>query len=397
MENSTPIILVRQLHKAKRAGDHYDLRVVIGDKAYSWATKKEMPELGKPHVIFEQPVHDRTYALSKKVVIPKGQYGAGVTTLDFAQKGKALVTADEYHLDLNNGERFLMKRLNPEKYGEKSWLFARKRTYKEKEELALKKNKYLEKIASTDQKKKSDGYSGWGRAGMVVGLPMATSMATMPAVTALGKHALKKETPDISESDVKSYIKAKKLRHVVRDNSSSLMGAHFQPAMSKNIYPRGGLRGMPKYRRPSVTANDPASALHEYGHAHSIRGGHKKLLGSKKTTALLGSNLVMKSGYAAMLGAYMGTSDNETARKASPYATAALAAPMLHEEAVASLSPYKHLHKTRGKKVANQFLKKMLPAFGTYGTLAAGSIGTAVLAKKLTENRIAKNRAAKKD
>lgn len=147
MENSTPIILVRQLHRAKRAGDHYDLRVVIDDKAYSWATKKEMPELGKPHVIFEQPVHDRTYALSKKVVIPAGQYGAGVTTLDFAQKGEAQVTADEYHLDLNNGERFLLKRLNPEKYGEKSWLFARKRTYKEKEELALEKNKYLEKVA----------------------------------------------------------------------------------------------------------------------------------------------------------------------------------------------------------------------------------------------------------
>lgn len=148
MENSTPIILVRQLHKAKRAGDHYDLRVVIGDKAYSWATKKEMPELGKPHIIFEQPIHDRKYALSKKVVIPPGQYGAGVTTLDFAQKGKASVTPDEYHLDLNNGERFFLKRLNEEKYGEKAWLFARKRTYKEKEELALKKqNKYLEKIA----------------------------------------------------------------------------------------------------------------------------------------------------------------------------------------------------------------------------------------------------------
>lgn len=123
----TPILLVRQRHEAKKAGLHYDLRVVIGDKAYSWATKKEMPVPGKPILLFEQPVHDRAYATSKHIVIPDGQYGAGETFLDFAQKGKAQIHDDAYHLDLNNGDRYLIKKMPDNKYGDKAWLFLKKK------------------------------------------------------------------------------------------------------------------------------------------------------------------------------------------------------------------------------------------------------------------------------
>lgn len=122
----TSILLVRQRHEAKKVGLHYDLRVVIGDKAYSWATKKEMPVPGKPILLFEQPVHDRAYATSKHIVIPDGQYGAGETFLDFAQKGKAQIHDDAYHLDLNNGDRYLIKKM-PEHYGDKAWLFLKKK------------------------------------------------------------------------------------------------------------------------------------------------------------------------------------------------------------------------------------------------------------------------------
>lgn len=127
MSESTPIILVRQKHDAKRAGLHYDIRMVVDDKAFSWASKKEMPVPGAPTMIFEQPVHDASYALSKKIEIPDGQYGAGTTTLDFAQKGVVKGTDSEYHLDLTNGDRYLLKKMTSDKYGVGAWLFLKKR------------------------------------------------------------------------------------------------------------------------------------------------------------------------------------------------------------------------------------------------------------------------------
>jgi SNF2 family DNA or RNA helicase len=115
------ILLVRQRHEAERAGLHFDYRIVIGDKAYSWATRKELPQPGKSIILHEQPVHDKSYALSKKIIIPKGQYGAGVTTLDFARKGKVTIEDGKYVLDLNDGTRFLIK--HTPNYGPKQWLF----------------------------------------------------------------------------------------------------------------------------------------------------------------------------------------------------------------------------------------------------------------------------------
>lgn len=115
------ILLTRQRHEADRAGLHWDYRIILGDKAFSWATKKELPEPGKAIILHEQPVHDVAYALSKKVVIPKGNYGAGVTTLDWVRKGKADIKNGEYVLRLNDGSRFLLKHMP--NYGPKQWLF----------------------------------------------------------------------------------------------------------------------------------------------------------------------------------------------------------------------------------------------------------------------------------
>lgn len=118
---TTPIILVKQKHDADRAGTHFDWRVVVGDKAYSWATKKETPAPKGKLILWEQPVHDKEYALSKKVVIPKGQYGAGTTYLEYAQKGTAKFEHDDYfELNLNNGDRYYIKKMPS--YGGKAWL-----------------------------------------------------------------------------------------------------------------------------------------------------------------------------------------------------------------------------------------------------------------------------------
>lgn len=135
------ILFTRQRHEAERMGLHWDYRLVAGDKAYSWATKKEMPEAGSSIVLFEQPVHDSTYALSPKVVIPTGSYGAGVTTLDWVRKAQigAHSTGEQFTIHTKDGQKFLLKKLDNNKYGEKAWLFRN---------LGDSGNRYIEKAAS---------------------------------------------------------------------------------------------------------------------------------------------------------------------------------------------------------------------------------------------------------
>ena len=387
MTYTTPIILVRQKHLAERAGEHYDLRVVIGDKAYSWATKKEMPELGKPTIIFEQPVHDRKYALSKKVVIPKGQYGAGVTTLDFAQKGKAKIVEGEYHLDLNNKERFFLKRLNPERYGENAWLFARKRTYEEKDVLLkaleekrrLRKNPYLEKAAARKGKKESSTYTPTGRAATIAGTAVLPGVLARSATDKLSDKSLRTLTPDITEEDVQSYRRAKNLRHVTRNHLPPDSISSYTPAFKGSL--------------PEIHSASTSSALHEYGHAHSFN--KTRSFNIPKLVLQAVSRKAMLSKYTGAAGAYAGTSENEKIRNAAPYAAAAAMAPILYEEGAATLSPYKHLRKTRGAAVANQFLKKMAPSYGTYIAMVGSVIAPPILAKKITERRIEERKLSK--
>jgi hypothetical protein len=493
----TEILFVRQHHEAKRAGIHKDYRVVIGDKAFSWASRKDFPDVGKPTILWEQPVHDRTYATTPDIVIPDGQYGAGTQVIDYAQKGNAVVADDAYHLELNNGDRFLIKKA-PEHYGEKAWLFLRKKpmsseSNKYLEKVAEKKkslvspgsemlggallaaghkripaavgsasrkavekhraaymakahrageplskpfmevmnkgakgnvrriavgnalvkgsrtagwvggglilhslarsskegmdnkaNVYLEKVASSKDRKR-DNIHGWTRAGAVIGSSLAAGVVATPVAHAL-THAVKKgwESPSsYTEADVKSYVKAKNVRHATRSGTSSYdndLTAHYHPP---------GING---YKRPNVHAKSPTTALHEYGHAHSFNRA-RKAFGRTGTKLHYGSIIASQKltvGIGGLAGAYAATSDNDKARKYAPAAVAASTVPLLVEEARASLSPAKHLWKTRGRKVAGEFLKKMAPAYGTYLAAAGTAVGTASIAKHF------KNRAIEK-
>lgn len=122
METSE-ILFTRQRHEAKRAGLHYDIRLVHGDVAYSWATKLDMPKPGEAITLHQQPIHDSAYALSKKVIIPDGQYGAGITHLDFVRRAQLKKSEDGDHFTIHTkeGERYLLKHIP--KYGPKVWLF----------------------------------------------------------------------------------------------------------------------------------------------------------------------------------------------------------------------------------------------------------------------------------
>jgi hypothetical protein len=141
LPSNQEILFTRQRHDAKRAGLHYDIRFVVGDKAYSFATKKEIPDPGKAILLYEQPIHTAHYALSERVEIPDGQYGAGSTTLDFVHKAKVgdHSTPEQMTIESKAG-RFLLKKLDAGKYGEKAWLFKNL-------DSAASDNKYLDKVA----------------------------------------------------------------------------------------------------------------------------------------------------------------------------------------------------------------------------------------------------------
>jgi len=79
-----------QLHKAKRAGEHQDLRLQLPgtDRLMSWATRKDLPEPGSRIALYQQPLHERAYG-SFSGVLSSG-YGAG--TVESKVRGKALIT-----------------------------------------------------------------------------------------------------------------------------------------------------------------------------------------------------------------------------------------------------------------------------------------------------------------
>lgn len=121
MSKQEDILLVHQFHKADRAGDHTDWRIVIGNVAYSWSTKKEVPSKGGKLILWQQPDHSAAYAKTKHITISKGQYGAGTTELVYAQRGTAKYELNQYfELNLNNGDRFYIKKMPS--YGDKAWL-----------------------------------------------------------------------------------------------------------------------------------------------------------------------------------------------------------------------------------------------------------------------------------
>lgn len=134
------ILFTLQDHNAEKAGPHHDLRLVLGSSAFSFATKKELPAPGESITLFEQPLHSSDYALSKKVIIPHGQYGAGITTLRYVKKA-TMEEREGYHvITLKSGEKYLLKKVPS--YGQDAYLFKNLGTKMD--------NKYLEKISSSN-------------------------------------------------------------------------------------------------------------------------------------------------------------------------------------------------------------------------------------------------------
>lgn len=74
---------VAQEHFARKAGKHYDYGLVIGPRAFSWASRYLLPKTtSQKFSILRQPDHKSEYATFSGT-IPEGQYGAGKVSVIF--------------------------------------------------------------------------------------------------------------------------------------------------------------------------------------------------------------------------------------------------------------------------------------------------------------------------
>lgn len=122
-----------QRHFSEKAPDHHDLRLKMGNKAYSWAIPV-WPNRGERQLAVLQPVHSVKY-MGFRGIIPKGEYGAGRVDLmdhrkvDITDWGKKKIAFNV--LSGKNEGRYALINI-----GDNNYLIVRKkqiRDYPEKE------------------------------------------------------------------------------------------------------------------------------------------------------------------------------------------------------------------------------------------------------------------------
>lgn len=95
--------LVRQLHDARKAGKHTDLRIGGSSGLYSWALRKDLPtEPGDKHLAIQTPMHSWDYSTKFEGDIPEGEYGAGHVSLEEVSP-VVVLKADPKHLVFTRG------------------------------------------------------------------------------------------------------------------------------------------------------------------------------------------------------------------------------------------------------------------------------------------------------
>lgn len=245
-------------------------------------------------------------------------------------------------------------------------------------------NPYLEKIAE-DAKKKTEKVNPLHKGAIGYASSVSATVASVPVIHHFGKdleHQFSKA--NINKKDIESYVKAKNLRHAKRVEGEGFYASpHSHWGMDQAAKKKGWVPDKRGFKhRATVAASNDGIAMHEYGHAHSYKNGIKSLRTAKHAGYMAGSLASKPLGRLALaLGA---TSDNDKVSKGSIAAAAVAHAPLLAEEARASISPYKHLKKTDPKK-AKLFARAAGRAYGTYAASAAATVGGTVLARTLAQ------------
>jgi len=111
-----------QLHKADRAGRHYDLRLVdpATGNAHSWAVPKARFPTRQDRFLLavQQPTHTADYALGFEGDIPAGTYGSG--SVKIKTRGPVDViqaNADKIHFKRENGQDYVLFRTKDNQWG----------------------------------------------------------------------------------------------------------------------------------------------------------------------------------------------------------------------------------------------------------------------------------------
>lgn len=114
--------LAVQLHDAKKAGKHYDIRLVDPktEKAHSFAVPKaRLPRASDRMLLaIQQPTHTSSYALGFEGTIPAGTYGAGKVTMPIKEPINVIkANADRVDFERKNGQRFVLFRTKGNNWG----------------------------------------------------------------------------------------------------------------------------------------------------------------------------------------------------------------------------------------------------------------------------------------
>lgn len=110
-----------QAHRAQRAGLHNDFRFGSPELGlFSWASKKDLPEPGKRHAWFQQPLHSHAYGDFEGSL-----HGYGAGEVRRKRKGKiSIVSAApdrvEFTTDEEQPQRFRL--IRPQTFKDKQWL-----------------------------------------------------------------------------------------------------------------------------------------------------------------------------------------------------------------------------------------------------------------------------------
>lgn len=246
-------------------------------------------------------------------------------------------------------------------------------------------NQYLVKVAASKEQKNKDSLGIAGKGLIAFGSAQGASAVASPFIRKIGKSTLRDmENTGVTASDVKSYQKANGLRHVPRSEGAGYYTPGFLHKF-KDFAHEVETKG--KKYTGTVHATNDAIAMHEYGHARTARqyGKAKALRNGAVMASVLSKTSIGKLALAATA-----TSKDDKVSKGAVAASAALSLPLLHEEAAASIHPYKHLKKTRGADVAKKFGSAAGKAYGTYLLGAAATVGGTMLARTLSQKARAK-------
>lgn len=228
-------------------------------------------------------------------------------------------------------------------------------------------NAYLEKVAQLQKKEdRKESHTGKkilaGIAGSIV-----PSLAVAHPTKKLAVSAFSHMNHDgVHESTLQGFKQKYNVGHIKHYRNDLMgVGPAFHPGTNE-VYSKSNL-----------------AALHEFGHAHNFNS-----LGEKARKAKHMGYLMGKGGFGALAGSAVALSGEKSdAKTAAGTAIAAASyAPMLHEEATASLKPLKYL-KEHGHHAEHSLAKRALgKAFGTYALTAAAGVSTPYLSRKIYES-----------